>query len=240
MATTSKSVAISKKLYDCYKKYGMKAAIQIAVEILDLGPKIAGDTAPMLNGEICETLLMIYTKDYIKRKGYKAKNYQSLVLSDPKSGDEGRVLENDMIIAMPGAIVTAECKSYKGALSILPPCTLHRSKGNDADVFKQTQSHLRSLKQYAEAFALPGVGGNVPLVSFCFVFSDGSIKDTREQSMRARLPVITLRNIERYYDSLFKKFEGKAAYDYTKMIDTFDKLNGSITAHNMHRSYVNY
>lgn len=240
MATNSASITVARELYRVYRECGVDAMVQVGIELLYCGKDVLGDKAGLLNGDVCEAVLMIMTKAYIERTGVTAKNYQSLVLADPKSGQVDRVLENDMILASPGVLVTAECKSYRGNLHIVDKCTLHRTSGKDADVYKQSQSHLRSLKQYAEHFAKGGQGPNPPMLAFCFVFSDGTISEERSREDQARLPVVTVKTLEGYYDNVFRTFGGKIAYDYPRMIGMFDKLNNSIVIHEKHRKYVGY
>lgn len=239
MTTTDGSVRMAKVLVDVYNRYGIDAVIQTAIEVL-YNSGTAGNSAGLINGEICEVVLMLITKDYIKSRRVLAECYQSLVLPDPKSGDMSRRLENDMVLLSEGFLATAECKSYRGNLVIRDECKITRKNGCGADVFKQCQSHLRSLKQIAEVGALSGVGAKPPLVSFCFIFSDGTIKDSRDEYYRRQLPIVTVKNIYGFYDNLFAKLGTRKAYDFKKMRDLLGKFNCSRSEHEAHRAYVGY
>lgn len=233
------SIEMTKRIVNAYNNYGIDTAISIGIEILEKSAK-AGSLRGKLNGEICEVILMLITKDYIKKHNLNAQCYQSMVLKDPRSGDENRVVENDMILIHNGFVATAECKSYMGDLQIVNPCTIKRSNGKNADVYKQSQIHLRSLKTHCEIFAKSGVGAKPPIVSFCFIFSKGTIKDCRSDSEKQLLPVVTVKTINKFYDNLFGVFKNKDSYNYSKMKTFFDKMNCSKKTHIMHKKYVGY
>ena len=235
-----KETDLERKLLSVYNTHGVKTFLDVCSSLLSVKESSDFDKKKQVNGEVCEIVLTILTKRYLEHRGITSQCIHSLVLKDLRHKDSNFRTEIDFTILSPMVCVIGECKSFAGDIIIKDECTLAR-KSMNADVAKQINLHSKTLLPYLEILALPTNNGvpHPPLEAFCFLYSNGRVQDMRSKANRAKFPVITIKNLYLYYDSIFRKHTAPM-YDYSKSCNIFTQMANSLSLRKEHQKYLNY
>lgn len=237
---TNKKIGLLLK--SALKSGGLRNLWKVAAEFYIEASKIAtADSAysGLVKGTVCEDVCILALRDIIKRHGYVAKVYHSMTLPNVINTATGDITELDVLVVSESFIMTIECKSYMGNLRVLSPCTLSRSSGKNADVYKQTEKHVRLLKPYVRAFAKKKSKVDSTVFGAGFVMSNGTIRDDRGENDRRRLPILIMKGFESFIVSIFNKYTD-FVYRYDVLVEVFDKMDRSVKGHKMHQDYLGY
>ena len=235
-----KETDLERKLINVYNTHGVKAFLDVCANLLSVKESSDFNKKMQVNGEVCEVVLTVLTKRYLQHRGITSQCIHSLVLKDLHHKDSDFRTEIDFTIVSPFVCVTGECKSFAGDITIKDKCTLSRSTMN-ADVAKQINLHSKTLTPYLESLALPNSKGvpRPPLEAFCFLYSNGRVQDMRSKASRVEFPVVTIKNLYAYYDSVFGKHTTRMC-DYSKSCNVFMKMANSLSLRREHQKYLNY
>lgn len=208
-------------LKSLYNERGAQDLLALSGMILD-GRRMSKERRITLVGYLAEAICMLYVEEYLSRKSIQAKVYHSVYVDKADGGI--RNTEIDVVVASAPIIICFECKSYKGTLHLVGKGGIHRTKGNDADVYSQSLLHHEFLHTNLSKFSV--LPSNCPMVSCGFLFSDAKVRDERTEEDRRGFQIISLRDMETYLDVVFAKYQ-IPAYDYQKMVEFFDSCTGS-------------
>lgn len=230
---------LADRLFAILDLQGVKAFLQVAVELLSVNGKGAGNVKSQMVGEVCEIVIVGLTQRYLNLTGKEGKIFHSMILKDLNSPKSNFRTELDFTLATPGFILTTECKSYSGDVNITGRCTL--GNGNHSvDVYSQSKTHHKHLVLYGQEFVKSGARiANIPVFANAFVFSNASIDDRRSEADKRLLRVLTTSSLFSYYDAVFKKFS-VPVFDTVKMFQTFKQCEESVELHKQHKSFVGY
>lgn len=239
MAKNDSERRLDERLIAVYKQHGVKTFLDVCSEMLNIKDKENWNKKKTSNGEVCEVVLRVLTDHYLKTRSQTGCTFHSMILADRKGTSKDFRTELDFTLLTPGFCVTGECKSFVGDIIVSGDCTLTRDT-MVADVAKQSLLHGKCLRQYLEEYSLPGAGLAVPPYGlFCFVYSNGSLKDTRAQRQRDTIPVLTIKTLYGYYDGLFRRFD-KRVYDYERAKKQFTNFAKSEALHRQHKEFLGY
>lgn len=139
----------------------------------------------------------------------------------------------------PGFCVTGECKSFVGDIVVTGNCTLVR--GNlVANVERQSTLHSSVLREYLREYVCAESTLGVPILgAFCFIYSNGTLTDKRAMSPRVKLPIVTVGNLFRYYDNLYKEYY-RRSYNYEQACSEFRRYVNNPVLEREHQQYLGY
>lgn len=230
---------LGKKLFGVLDTYGTDKFLEVSCEMLGAQPKGGKGVKGLLNGEVCELVIIGLTQQYIKLAEVRAKAYHSVVLKDLKNIKGDFRTELDFVLVTPYFLLTSECKSYYGDIQVTGNCTLSHA-GRDTDVYKQSKLHHKNLMEYSKQLMLPGKGVPTPPVyANAFVFSNGNIKDLRTPEQKKTLRILTTSSLVSYYEAMFKKFK-TSVFDYERACRIFEKCANSEKLHQEHKDFLGY
>lgn len=186
-------------LLDFYQKKGAALTVKVAEGLLTrtVESKTKLSTAELnavMNGEVCETVLEILIKDFMRRNPKRTKGWQyckSVVLSDLDSARSDFLTEIDALLLTPGCIYIFECKSYAGEKRLVGNGVITRSKGNDCDVFSQNSLHLKTLQRWLNKFSR-----SPRYQMVLFDFSSGTLTDMRDPEAKKYMRLTNVSNLK--------------------------------------------
>lgn len=239
MAKNKNEASLDAKLIAVYNKYGINTFLDVCSEMLNIKDKADWEKKKKSNGEVCEVVLDVLTKHYLKTRGIVGETFHSMILADRKNLQSNFRTELDFTLLTPFFCVTGECKSFVGSIEVVEECTLVRGDMR-ADVAKQSWLHSKCLKQYLEDFALPNINCLAPPYGmFCFLYSNSEIRDTRVTAAKQTIPITTIKSLYSYYDQLVAGYT-KKVYDYERACKTFRQMSNSQRLHDQHRKFLGY
>ncbi len=244
MAKNKKERKFDQKLISVYNEYGVNTFLEVCTSMLGIRDKENAHKKMLVNGEICEVVIRVLTEHYLVKHSVRGKVFHSLVLPNLYHPERPFRTELDFTVLTPYFCVTAECKSFVGDITVVGKCTLTRQAVNlppiEADVDRQTQIHVSTLRPYLEKFVKAGAGVvTPPLYPICFLYSRGTLLDQRSKEDRNALPVLDVQKLFRYYDLLCKKCT-KEVYDVKKASEAFQAMADSRILHIQHANYLGY
>lgn len=192
--------ATKKSIENTYKKYGLKPTIIIAEKMLEntdykADPLFYSD----VNGEICESVLEVMIRDYMKKHEYTDWYISTgLVIQDPDN--PGYLTELDVTVFTPKRVYMFECKSYGGDKRVIHKGTI-AVKNRKTDVFDQHLKHLNLLNKNIERCIVKRYENISPYRLALFSFSLGGIDDQREDKFKRKFPVLTYKNVLDIFDN---------------------------------------
>lgn len=189
-------------LYEVYKKHGIEYFLEICEGILK-----SSNGKPQDRGLTCEIVLKCITEEYIKFRHTNMKLYSSLILRDFEGNPNFRT-ELDLVVLTPSVCFAFECKSYRGDLELYGDGIL-KSNTVTHDLLRQSKLHCNCLRQYLRKYRVPSHVQNNPIAMAGFLYSCGTILDSRSQQSKLQMPVLTLDNIFQYYDRVLSKYTAK-------------------------------
>lgn len=220
--------ATKKSIENTYATYGMIPTIKIAKKMLENtdykdDPLFYSD----VNGEICESILEMMIRDYMKKHGYTDWHISTgLVIQDPDNSEY--LTEIDVVVFTPKRVYMFECKSYGGDKKIIHKGTI-AVKNRKTDVFDQHIKHLNLLNKNIERCIVTRYDNISPYRLALFSFSLGNLEDVREAKYRRKFPVLThenVLNIFSNYDDLPVQWSMKAV---KKIISVYEKHSDKLT-----------
>lgn len=234
----SGKLALDKQLLRIYESEGVRPFLNVCAEMLKHTDSYDPDKKRQVNGELCEIVLMALTDNYIKKRHISAGLYHSMILANKNNKESSFRTELDFTLVAPSIILSGECKSYKGNITLVDDCTIRRNK--DTDVARQMRLHGNALVPYLKEYALGNIGGKVPPYGlFLFVYSLGTIEDLRTKDNKAKFPVCQISNLYAYYDTVFQSY-CKRVYDFDRACRQFSRFTTSATLHQQHKDYLGY
>ena len=201
MGNKSYKSSTSKILTEYCETNGLKATIETATIMLSKTGETGGKNfRATVNGELCETILILCIQDYIRRNKTATKNWfieQGLILSDPNNRDSEYKTEIDVTLFTPTKIILFECKSYGGDKVLKEKCTVTRVGQQPRDVYSQHIKHAEAiLKNFASCKIISAATVNKSGIMLpLFNFSIGSLKDYRIEKDKNAMPVYNTTNI---------------------------------------------
>lgn len=239
MAKSDAEISLDKKLIDVYNKHGLKVFLDVCSEMLKIKDRTNFEKKKKSNGEVCEVVLRVMTEHYLKTHDKTGEVFHSMILMDKHNLNSDFKTELDFTLLTPCFCLTGECKSIVGDITVIDKCKLVRNNF-EADVGRQTATHVRALRDYLDDFMLLNASrARPPFGTFCFLYSNGTLQDNRTRAAKEELPIITIRSLFKYYDSIFATQTGKV-YDYDKACAMFKRLTNSRILHEYHRDYLGY
>lgn len=239
MAKNSKEAALDKRLIEVYKQYGLERFLEVCSGLLDIRDSADFEKKKKVNGEVCEVVLRVLTKHYFNVMSLKGGVFGSVILNDHDNPKSSFCTELDSVILTPRFCLTGECKSYVGDISVVGDCTLVRGDFS-TDVARQSKLHGTYLRKYLRDYATPAAGASTPPFGlFCFVYSNGRIRDTRNSTKKQEIPILTIKNLFTYYDKLLNRYK-KEVIDYERAAKFFSESSASKALHEKHRAFVGY
>lgn len=227
------------KLLDVLEKHGTDAFLNLSLDMLKVDHKGDREFRAQVNGEVCEVVIVGLSQQYIKLSGVKARVYHSVVLKDLRNLQGEFRTELDFVMVTPHFLLTSECKSYYGDISVTGNCTLSHA-GQETDVYRQSKLHHSNLLEYSKQLVLPKVGvPRPPVFANAFVFSNGNINDKRPPEQRRLLRILTTSSLIDYYEAMFKRYQTNV-FDYERACRIFEKCAGSVSLHSQHKKYLGY
>lgn len=227
------------KMLGVLRAHGVTAFLQTATSLLNVNASGATDVRAQMVGELCEVVLQGLTEQYFKDRKVEGKFYHSVVLPDLGNMKSSYRTELDAVIATPYFILTTECKSYKGSISLRGKGSIVRN-GSTMDVYKQSLGHHKALVKFGEQLVIPGTGiAKPPIFANGFIFSNGEISDDRSSSDQGAFTFLTLSSLYRYYDEMYRRYTSRV-FDMEKMHKVFTVCSESVALHAEHKSYLGY
>lgn len=234
-----KETDLEQKLVNVYKKYGVNMFLDVCAKMLDIKDRKDHEKKKQTNGEVCEIVLDVLTQRYIEKKRLRAHTFHSMILKDKNNSKSDFRTELDFTLISPRFCVTGECKSFVGDIVVTSECTLERTSFS-ADVARQSRLHLNTLIPYLEEYTLSDAQvTKVPAQMFCFVYSNGTIRDTRDQACKRTVPILTISNLYGYYDSLYNRYS-RDVYDIDRANKMFCAMSNSSILRREHQEFVGY
>lgn len=239
MAKNSREKQLDLRLIEVYKTRGLKMFLEVCSEMLNVYDPSHSGQKKYSNGEVCEVVLRVMTQHYLKTRRATGAGFHSMILRDRWDSKNPFRTEVDFTLLTPGVCLMAECKSFVGDIVISGDCTLTRGS-LVADVAKQSVVHGKAIKPYLKEFTLPATGiVNPPLGLFCFLYSKGTVKDTRTVEKKRIIPIISVNNLFAYYDKVLGEYSRKV-YDYERARKEFHVFSTSEQLHREHKAYLGY
>lgn len=191
-------------LMNCYQQKGCKVTLEAARTML-LSKRHKDDTkfAIALHGELCETVLEILLKDYMKNHPKETVGwsvFRGLILKNRESVKRDFCTEIDLTLFTPACVYLFECKSYAGDKILTGNGVLTRvSEQNGTsqfNVYRQSVIHRDTMLGWIQDFVLPG---KIPLIQMCmFNFSRGSLEDRRSNAAKMEMPCLDESSVVQY------------------------------------------
>lgn len=221
------------KLNQVYEQHGLQFTLDVAETILRKRKPGGKDFRTDLYGQLCETVLEVMIRDYIKTKNLNWCYAKSLVLKDIDNSESEFLTEVDFLLCTEQCIYVFECKSYSGTKKLVDAGTIIRENGNNCDVFSQNSLHLSVLKKVFDKFSRSPVYQMV-----LFEFSNGGMSDLREKRQRIELPCCNVNNLFKYVEARERGIQQRNwDLNYVRKALSILEKN-SDTLHNKHLQYV--
>lgn len=188
----------SKAIKEVYNKHGKEVALSVAIKALQ--SKDYKDNREMnieLNGELCECILEIIIRDFIKKNPTHTKNWiivRGLILKDKNNPSSNFLTEIDLILFTPSKLYAFECKSYKGDKTLTKHGTLTSPKYS-VDVYKQSKVHESAILSTFGSFKTLADG--IALQNVLFEFSLGNLEDNRLKVHKNELLYCNIHNVSK-------------------------------------------
>ena len=230
---------LDKKLLGVLKRDGIKKFLELATCMLGVNAEGDPQMKAQFVGEVCECVFWGLLQKYIEVTGVEAKLFHSVVLKDLQDTTSKFRTELDFVLVSRGFLLTTECKSYAGDITITDKCTFNRKRGS-SDIWRQSVLHHSKLYLYAEQLVKPRLAvAKPPVFANVFLFANGSITDKRSDGDRASLTVLTTSSIFDYYDRMFSRYRNEI-YDYERACKIFKLCSASRELHRQHGEFVGY
>lgn len=188
------------KMLEVYNKEGKHYLITLAINLLSSNVhKNDKNFKALTHGEIAETLLEILITDYMKRNNIN--NWiikRGLIIKDAINPNSDFLTELDLTLFTPSSIILFECKSYGGVIEISKKGSVYREGKNIADVFNQNMVHKKALDTNLEI----AHKGKPSYKIVYFHFALGSLKDSRDARYKKLMPIITVKNLDNFLDTI--------------------------------------
>lgn len=228
---------LDQKLLGVLDSQGVGNFLDLATAMLSVNAGADPQLKAQFVGEVCECVFWGLTREYLKTSGKQARVFHSVVLKDLQNVKSNFRTELDFILVSPSFILTTECKSYAGTVTVKDECTLvHR--GKSSNVWSQSKLHYDKLMLYSQQLSLPSAQvARLPVYANVFLFSDSKIKDVRSNPNLIR--ITTASTILNYYDAMFKSYT-KPVFDYARACKVFGVCSASTRLHEQHGKYVGY
>lgn len=244
MAKNQKERKLDSKLIEVYNTRGFDVFLQVCASMLNIRDNEDYKKKMKVNGEVCEVLLRVTTEHYLRTNHIKGSVFHSLVLPNKLHPERDFRTELDFTCVTPYVCIVGECKSFVGDVVASQVCTLTRQSKRygtlTADVARQTQIHVDTIAPYLKDYVLSGAGCTTPpMMAFCFMFSNGTLEDCREKAAQSTLPILTVHDLFRYYDLVFKKYR-REVYNVKAASKTFQAMADSGVLHIQHANYLGY
>lgn len=239
MAKNSKERKLDSKLIEVYNKHGLKTFVNVCSEMLKIRDKENWEKKMKVNGEVCEVVLRVLTEHYLAARNITGHVFHSLVLGNPNKPESEFRTELDFTLLTPSVCLTGECKSFVGHITATDECTLRREK-LIADVYRQLAVHVSALVPYLQQYVRRGAGiVDVPVLPFCFLYSNGALEDRRTRTAQAELPIHTIQSLFKYYDLVFSRYR-REVYNVKEAAKAFQAMADSRILHIQHAHYLGY
>ena len=221
-----------------YKRRGMPFVYEACSELLKI--KDSSAKKPLVNGDVCETLLVFLTRNYIRDRGIKGDCVRGLVLKDPKEHKGSFRTEVDFVFYTPQIIFCIECKSYSGHKTITDKCTLDNGRYT-CDIYAQNTLHAKILHRNLFPFKRRTYQSEDKMhMAMCaFFFANGDVEDLRGQREKAVLPIVTQENLYSFYD-YFLRNNTQEVWDFNKVNRFLKRLEGDEKLRDEHKKYLHY
>ena len=221
-----------------YKKKGAEFVYSTCAELLKIKDK--SNKKPIVNGEVCETLLLFLTKTYIKERGIKGNYVRGLVLKDPQHPDSDYRTEIDFVFYTPQIIFCFECKSYAGHKVITDKGLLDNGR-YQCDIYSQNSTHAKIL--HRNIYKFKGIKyqsqNKYHIAMGAFFFSQGDIEDLRDTKSKTVLPIITQETLYNFYDTILRS-NATPVWDYAKVNLFLQTLANNTALREEHKRYLQY
>lgn len=228
---------VDRELMSVLKRKGVSDFLSVAQAMLSVNIEGDAKLRAQFVGEVCECVFMGLARKYIEVAQKEATVFHSVVLKDLANLQSEFRTELDFVIASSGFILTTECKSYAGEVTITDKCTLsHYSQSYD--VWSQSKLHHDKLVQYGKQLVLPNHRvPTLPVFADVFLFSRASLRDNRRH--KDTLRVNTSSTLFDYYDQMFRRYS-TPVFDYQRACKIFGVCSRSKKLHAQHGEYVGY
>lgn len=225
-------------LEDAYKKRGEQFVYETCSELLKI--KDRSSKKPIVNGEVCETLLLFLTKTYIRERGLCGNYVRGLVLKDPMNPKSDYRTEIDFVFYTPQLLFCFECKSYAGHKVITDKGTLNNGRYS-CDIYSQNSTHAKMLHRNLYPFkkAKYQTQERYFIAMGAFLFSQGDVNDQRSAQDKRILPILTQETLFSYYDAMLSKSKN-VIWDYEKVDIFLQRIAGNKQLRKEHREYLQY
>lgn len=229
-----------RRLVEYKEQHGLRECLKYAKAMLDIKPgRDAGKEKGLMVGELAEDMFLILMSEYFSAYKKRAKIFHSVVLKDLRDSKSNFRTELDFIVVSPSFMLTTECKSYSGEVTVSDKCTLSH-RGKSLDVYKQSALHHRHLVQYAQQLTEPAAHiARVPVFANVFLFSNSVVEDARTPTEKTAISVLTTSSLFDYYDKIFEKYRFRV-FDYERACKIFGICEGSSALHQQHAKFVGY
>ena len=231
--------SLESKLNLIYKQHGLQTFLEVCSNLLKVDSHGDTDKKKRSNGAVCEIVLCTLTRHYLARRMVTGSVFHSVVLKDKQKPTSNFRTELDFVMMAPTVCLTCECKSFVGDITITGDCALKR-ENLVADVSRQSLLHGHCLEQYLQQYVLPGKGVSTPPYRmFCFLYCKGTVLDKRSAAQQAKLPVLTLANLFKYYDQIYNAYRLEV-YNVRQANRDFKEGAESAQLHKEHREFLGY
>ena len=239
MAEVKRGADLDSKLIRVYNTKGLAVFLEVCNEMLRIYDSSDADKKKKVNGEVCEVVLDVLTREYMNRRRYTGTTFHSMVLCDRDNPKSSFRTELDFVFLTSKFCLTGECKSFAGDVVVTDDCTLTRGT-LVAKVYDQSILHGRHLRKWLQDYFVPSDRIiNPPFGLFCFVYSTGTLVDRRSKAKKAALPVLTLKTLYKYYDTVFDSYR-EEVYKYDKARKQFSSFTNSAALHRQHKDFLGY
>ena len=239
MSRSDRRTQLAEKMFFILEDKGLRAFVKTANAALAVNAYGDNEDKAKFVGEVCEIVLLGLTQYYIKKNKLKALPLQSVVLKNLEKLDSPFRTELDFVLVTPAFILTTECKSYRGKLSIGGEGIMV-TRNRDVNLWSQSLTHVAHLRKYARHFVIPKRGvTSIPVVANVFLFSDSKVDDFRTRDKQQQLPIVTISTLFAYYDHLSASIK-REVFDYEKACRVLQKCADSEKLHQQHAHFLGY
>lgn len=238
MAKSGGESALEERLVQIYKERGIRTFLDVCSSMLNIKDKQDFEKKKKMNGAVCEVVLYVATMHYLKVKRVRGDIFHSVVLTDLDNVKSRFRTELDFVLMTPYFCISGECKSLIGNIVVSGDCLLSRGDFS-TDVGKQSILHGKVLRKYLAKYTLPTVKTIPPFGLFCFLYSNGKVQDTRTNTAKQKIPLLTISSLYSYYDQLFNGFT-KEVFDYDRACKEFQEFSSSAKLYKEHRDFLGY
>lgn len=211
------------EIINMYCKHGINNAIKLAYGLLESHLyKEDREFLTGVHGEVCETVLEVVLREFIKRNNIKDWYIAKSLIIPIKN----TTTELDITLFTPKMIYIFECKCYGGEKEIINECTIHRSGQQDMNVYEQNCFHRDMLDELIRTFRFTKVNTRDKYKLIYFDFSTGSLVDKRrDKSLMSVVNYKNLTNLFKDYFDLPNQWDMKKILPAVKKLeDNHDKL----------------